>query len=494
MGVSETIAEYFDFAAHETNLRTELIAGATTFLAMAYIIVVNPSILVPAIFGVPPGELTPTSETEIAGDVYTYTEVFQMLAVVTILASIVAIAVMAFYANRPFGLAPGMGLNAFFTFTVVLILGVPWQVALAAVFVEGIIFIALTAVGARRYIIELFPEPVKFAVGAGIGVFLLFLGLQEMQIVVAYDATLVSLGNVLESPIAAFSLAGLTLTLLLYARGVRGSIIIGILTTAIGAWLVTLLGLVSPGVITPEQPYEDVTNEGLLSVLTSVQYDFTPLVWGFVEGLGLIAEDPLVFALVVFTFFFVDFFDTAGTLIGVSQVGGFLDEQGDLPEIEKPLMADAVGTTAGAMMGTSTVTTYIESSTGIEEGGRTGFTALVVGGFFVLSLLFVPLMSAIPQYATYLALVVVGIIMLQGVADIDWQDPAWAIAGGLTITIMPLTTSIANGLAAGIISYPLVKAAMGDHRDVSPGQWLLAVAFVVYFVIYFAVQAGRFGF
>ena len=191
----------------------------------------------------------------------------------------------------------------------------------------------------------------------------------------------------------------------------------------------------------------------------------------------------------MFTFFFVDFFDTAGTLIGVSQIAGFLDESGDLPEMDKPLMADAVGTTAGAMMGTSTVTTYIESATGIEEGGRTGFTALVVAVLFALSLLVVPLVSAIPTYATYIALVVVGIIMLQGVADIDWQDPAWAISGGLTITVMPLTTSIANGLAAGIMSYPVVKAAMGEREDVSLGQWALAAVFVVYFAVYFAVQA-----
>ena len=178
----------------------------------------------------------------------------------------------------------------------------------------------------------------------------------------------------------------------------------------------------------------------------------------------------------------------------VAQVGGFLDEDGDLPEMEKPLMADAVGTTVGSMIGTSTVTTYIESSTGIEEGGRTGFTALVVGGLFAVSLLFVPLLELIPGYATYVALVVVGIIMLQGVVDIDWNHPAWAISGGLTITIMPLTMSIANGLAAGIISYPLIKAAMGERREVSLGQWALAVSFIVYFVVYFAVEAGEVAF
>ncbi|MFC4543519.1 NCS2 family permease [Halosolutus amylolyticus] len=472
------VAEYFGFDEYGTDLETELLAGLTTFLAMSYVIVVNPAILSEAI--------------QIEG--YSGQEVFQMIAVATILSSVVAILVMAFWANRPFGLAPGMGLNAFFAFTVVLGLGVPWEVALAAVFVEGVIFILLTAIGARRYVIELFPEPVKFAVGAGIGVFLLFLGLQEMEVVVTDEATMVTLGNVATSSIAALSLAGLALTLVLWARGVRGSIVIGIVTTALAGWILTLAGVVAPGVLTPGNSYEQVTQDGLTGMIASVQYDFTPLIAGFIDGLGQITEDPLVFVLVVFTFFFVDFFDTAGTLIGVSQIAGFLDEEGDLPEIERPLMADAVGTTVGAMIGTSTVTTYIESSTGVEEGGRTGFTALVVGVLFALSLLIVPLMAAIPQYATYIALVVVGIIMLQGVADIDWSDPAWAISSGLTITVMPLTTSIANGLAAGIMSYPLIKASMGEAKDVSLGQWVLAIAFVVYFAAYFAATAGMLAF
>ncbi|WP_339103111.1 NCS2 family permease [Haloterrigena salinisoli] len=472
------LAAFFGFDEHDTDLETELIAGITTFLAMSYIIVVNPAILSQAI--------------QIEG--YEQPEIFQMIAVATILSSVVAMLVMAFWANRPFGLAPGMGLNAFFAYTVVLGLGVPWQVALAAVFVEGIVFILLTAVGARRYIIELFPEPVKFAVGAGIGVYLLFLGLQEMQIVVDDPETLVSMGNVATSAVAALSVAGLALMLVLHARGLRGAIVIGIVATAIAGWVLTLAGVVDSGTLVDARTYDQVTGGGIVDLIASVQYDFTPLIAGFVDGLGMITDDPLVFVLVVFTFFFVDFFDTAGTLIGVSQIGGFLDENGDLPEIEKPLMADAVGTTVGAMIGTSTVTTYIESSTGVEEGGRTGFTALVVGALFFLSLLIVPLMSAIPQYATYLALVVVGIIMLRGVTDIDWQDPAWAIAAGLTITVMPLTASISNGLAAGIMSYPLVKASTGEADDVSLGQWTLAAAFVLYFATYFAVDAGMFSF
>ncbi|MFQ3285976.1 NCS2 family permease [Natronomonas sp.] len=478
MGVVDSLADYFDFEAHDTDLRTETLAGATTFLAMAYVIVVNPVILSEAIMTDPPAGMNQG-------------EVIQMLAVVTIIASVVAIAVMAFYAKRPFGLAPGMGLNAFFAFTVVLGLGVPWQVALAAVFVEGVLFIALTAVGARRYVIELFPEPVKFAVGAGIGIFLLFLGLQEMNVVAEYPSgTLVQLGNFLVEPTAIVAVAGLALTLFLYARGIKGSIVLGILATSVVGWLIALFVPGQGGAFAPPNTIGVIRDVGFTTYLFDVQYNFLPLVEGFVQGLGGITEDPLVFALVVFTFFVVDFFDTAGTLIGVSGIAGFLDDDGNLPEMDKPLMADAVGTTTGAMLGTSTVTTYIESSTGIEEGGRTGFTALVVGLFFLAALAVVPLISLLPLYATYIALVVVGIIMLQGVADIDWDDPAWAIPAGLTITVMPLTTSIAEGLAAGILSYPLVKVAVGEGRQVTLGQWLLALALVVYYIVFFLADGG----
>ena len=478
MGAADSLADYFDFEAHDTDLRTETLAGATTFLAMAYVIVVNPVILSEAIMTDPPAGMNQA-------------DVIQMLAVVTIIASVVGIAVMAFYAKRPFGLAPGMGLNAFFAFTVVLGLGVPWQVALAAVFVEGVLFIALTLVGARRYVIELFPEPVKFAVGAGIGIFLLFLGLQEMNVVAEYPGgTLVQLGNFLLEPTAIVAVAGLAVTLFLYARGLKGSIIVGILATSVVGWLVALFVPGQEAAFAPPNTIGVIRDVGFTSYLFDVQYNFLPLVEGFIQGLGGITEDPVVFALVVFTFFVVDFFDTAGTLIGVSGIAGFLDDEGNLPEMDKPLMADAVGTTVGAMLGTSTVTTYIESSTGIEEGGRTGFTALVVGLFFLAALAVVPLISLLPLYATYIALVVVGIIMLQGVADIEWDDPTWAIPAGLTITVMPLTTSIAEGLAAGILSYPLVKLAVGEGREVTAGQWLLALALVVYYVVFFLADGG----
>ncbi|WP_226007229.1 NCS2 family permease [Natrinema salinisoli] len=465
MGIADTLENYFGLAEHDSDVGTETIAGVTTFLAMSYIILVNPFILADAI--------------EISG--YSYLQVVQMIAIGTIIASAVAIFVMAFYANRPFGLAPGMGLNVFFAYTVVIGMGIPWETALAAVFVEGIIFIVITAIGAREYVIRLFPEPVKFSVGAGIGIFLLFIGLQEMGVVVPDEATAVALGDIATNPAALLGLFGLFLTFVLWARDVTGSIILGILGTSVAGWLAYYAGLASPSSVLPTALLSD---EGQLSfaVVTSPQYDISPLLFAFVDGLRDI--DPFTFTLVVFTFFFVDFFDTAGTLIGVSQFGGFLDEDGNLPDIDKPLMADAIGTTVGAMVGTSTVTTYVESSTGVEEGGRTGLTALVVGLLFLATLVLIPLIAMIPAYASFIALVVVGIIMLQGVLDIDWDDPAWAVSAGLTITIMPLTYSIANGLAAGIIAFPILKAAMGEFDDIRLGQWLMAVVLVGYFYVH----------
>ena len=474
MGLTDTLAARFDVMEHGSDVRTELIAGITTFLAMSYIIVVNPAILSQAIV--------------IEG--YEQIQVFQMIAIATILASIVATVVMALYANRPFGLAPGMGLNAFFAFTVVLGLGIPWQTALAAVFVEGILFIALTAVGAREYVINLFPKPVKYAVGAGIGAFLLFIGLQEMQVIVAYEGTLVTLGDVVATPGALLGVLGVLFTLILWARGVTGAIVIGILTTAAAGWLAALAGFTQPANVVDEDLYGTFAEQGIAGgvtqLITTVQFDFTPLAGAFLDGLADI--DPITFTFVVFTFFFVDFFDTAGTLIGVSQFGDFLDEEGELPDMDQPLMADAVGTTVGAMLGTSTVTTYIESSTGVEEGGRTGLTALVVAGCFLLAIPFIALVPLLPDYASFLALVVVGVMMFKGVVDIDWDHPAWAISAALTILVMPLTYSIADGLAAGIVAFPIIKAAMGEAADVHPGQWVLAVLLIGYYVL----QTGGF--
>ncbi len=444
-----TLTSYFDLDAQETTIRTEVVGGLTTFLTMSYIIVVNPAILSQAI--------------SIEG--YSQGAVFQMLVIATLLAAFTGTLVMAMYARRPFGLAPGLGLNAFFAYVVVGAMGVRWQTALAAVFVEGVLFMALTATGARRWIIEMFPEPVKYSVGAGIGAFLLFLGFQEMGVIVADDATLVTLGNIAQNPVAIVSLLGLLVTIVLYARDVLGSIIIGIVLTASAGWLLTFGNVVERGVLTPDQ-------------LPAAQYNIMPLVGAFLDGLSDI--DPLTFALIVFTFFFVDFFDTAGTLVGLGHQAGMLDEDGNLPDIDKPLMADAIATTVGAVFGTSTTTTYIESSTGIEEGSRTGLTALVIAAGFLLALVLVPIVAAVPSYASYLALVLVGLIMLQGVTDLHWDDPAWVISGGLTILVMPLAASIAWGIAAGLMTYPVVKTATGEFSDVHPFQWVLAGAFLVY--------------
>ncbi|MFB6071368.1 MAG: NCS2 family permease [Halobacterium sp.] len=450
------LAEYFELADHDTDVRTELLAGLTTFFTMSYIVIVNPDTLGQAI--------------SLPG--YTSGQVQQMLAVVTILSAFVATTVMALYANRPFAQAPGLGLNAFFAYTVVLGLGVPWQVALAAVFVEGIIFILLTAAGARKAIIRAFPEPVKLSVGAGIGAFLALIGLQKMQVVALDQATMVTLGNIASSPVATLSVVGLFLTLALYARGIPGAIVVGIFATTAGGYAAEFLGVVPAGTLTTS--------------IEGAQYNIAPLAGAFLDGLvGAPAQnvDVFAFALIVFTFFFVDFFDTAGTLVGVSQIAGFLDDDGNLPEIEKPLMADAIGTTVGSMLGTSTVTTYIESATGVEEGGRTGLTALTVAGLFLASLVLVPVAAAVPLYASHIALVVVGVIMLGNVTEVAWDDVTYSIPAGLTVFVMPFTYNIGYGIAAGIVAYPVVKTAVGEYDEVGAGQWLLAAAFVVYFYV-----------
>ena len=464
MALSDSLSSYFDFAENDTDLRTEVVAGITTFLTMSYIVVVNPSILVGIREGAEGG---PKPGIIVQGA--TYAETVQMVTVVTLIAAAVATFVMALYAKRPFGQAPGLGLNAFFAFTVVGALGIPWQTALAAVVVEGLLFIVLTAVGAREYIIRVFPEPVKLAVGTGIGLFLALIGLEEMHIVVSDPATYVTLGDVASEPIAILSVLGLFLTFGLYARGVKGAIVVGILATTLVGYVVTAFGPVA-------------ADAGLVGNLsTSATYDIAPLAGAFVGGLTNV--DAFAFSLIVFTFFFVDFFDTAGTLTGVSQVAGFLDEEGNLPDIDRPLMADAIGTTVGGMLGTSTVTTYIESASGVEEGGRTGMTALVVAALFLASLLIVPLASAVPLYASHIALVVIGVVMLRNVVEVAWDDLTHAIPAGMTVLVMPFTFSIAYGIAAGIISYPIVKLAAGRADETRPGHWVLAGAFVVYFVV-----------
>nr|WP_278003431.1 NCS2 family permease [Nodosilinea sp. TSF1-S3] len=438
------LAEFFNFTALRTNFRTEVLAGFTSFVTMAYILVVNPAILSNAIFLNESGDL------------------FGELVVATGVSAALATLVMALYAKLPFLLAPGMGINAYFAFTVVLGLGIDWRVALAAVFVEGIIFILMTITNVRSKIVEAIPDAVKHATTAGIGLFIAYIALQGAGIVVPSEATFTTLGN-LRSPQTAMALLGLAITTGLFARRVTGALLWGILGTALLAWVFG----VSPW------------PTGLMAIPTAP----TDLVGQAFVGLGdLFRINFWEMVSIIFVFLFVDLFDTIGTLTGLGTKAGYIDSEGRFPGVEKAFMADAVGTTAGAVLGTSTVTTYIESASGIAEGGRSGFTALVAAGLFLASILFIPLLQGIPAFATAPALIVVGVLMMSGARMIEWDEPADAIAAFLTIIMMPLAFSIAEGLAMGLIAFPLIKAFQGKTSETSIGMWILAAIFLLRYI------------
>jgi AGZA family xanthine/uracil permease-like MFS transporter len=419
----------FRLQENGTTVRTELEAGLTTFLTMAYILVVNPLILSEA--GVPiEGALFATAVSAAIGSV-----------------------LMGLLANYPFALAPGMGLNAYFTYSVVLGLGVPWQTALGAVFISGIVFILLTLGRIRELVVRAIPLPLKLATGAGIGLFIAFLGLKNAGIVAASPATLVTLGEVTTLPVL-IAIVGLIVTAALMARGWKSSIIVGIVLTAVAAYLT--------GVATPPS--------GIVAV---------PDASGTFLAMDLKGALALGLFQVIFVFLFVDLFDTVGTLIGLGAQAGFLTKDGELPRAQRALMADAVATSAGAVLGTSTVTSYIESATGVAEGGRTGLTAVVVGVLFLLAVFFSPLAAAVPAVATAPALIIVGSLMLKNALGIDWNDTTDAVPSFLTILAMPLTFSIANGLALGFIAYPLIKLLAGRAKEVSPLVYVLAALFVL---------------
>ncbi|MGE5573770.1 MAG: NCS2 family permease [Bacteroidota bacterium] len=427
----------FHLKENGTNVRTEIIAGITTFMTMAYIIIVNPSIL--GNTGMDVGAVM----------------------VATILGTALGTLIMAFYANYPFAMAPGMGLNAFFAFTVVLGMGISWQTALAAVFVDGVIFLILTLLPVRKAIINGVPMTLKLAVSVGIGLFIAFIGMQEAGIIVKNPATLVSLGTI-TSPNVLLSLFGLAVMGLLISRRVKGSLLLGILIT-------TVVGMAFKLNPTPTSLASIVGAPPSLAP-TFLQMDFRGLL-----DVGLIT--------VVFTFTFVDLFDTAGTLIGVSTKAGFLNEKGELPRADQALLADAVGTIGGAVFGTSTVTTYIESASGVAEGGRTGLTAVTVAVLFLLSLFFAPLVKLIPAAATAPALIIVGIFMMEPVMKIDFTDFTEAIPAFLAIAMMPFAYSIAEGLVFGVLGYVIIKLLAGRARQISATMWVLAVLFVIRFIL-----------
>lgn len=445
------IARYFKFHELGTNFRTEVLAGMTTFFTMAYILVVNPGILSEAIFLETPGDL------------------FGELAIATALSAAIATAIMGLLANYPFALAPGMGLNAFFAFSVVLGLGIDWRVALAIIFVEGLIFILLTLSNIRAAIIKAIPTCLKHATAVGIGFFIAYIGLSGdpavggAGIIIANPATKTSLGN-LGQPQTIMALLGIVITAAFVARRIKGGLLWGIVATALLGWI---LGI---------SPWP----QGIAQVPA-----FPSDLFGqAIVGLGQISATNILDLLaVLFVFLFVDLFDTIGTLSGVGIQANMINDEGELPRANQALMADAVGTTVGAVLGTSTVTTYIESASGVSEGGRSGFAALVSAALFVSAIFFVPLFSAIPGFATAATLVIVGVLMAGNASGIKWSDPAESIPCFLTIIVMPLSFSIAEGLAVGFIAYPLIKAFQGKSHEVSKAVWILAALFLLRFVL-----------
>jgi AGZA family xanthine/uracil permease-like MFS transporter len=421
--------KFFKLKEHKTNVKTEVLAGVTTFLTMAYILIVNPLML-----------------SEAGMD-------FGAVFTATALSAAIATLVMAFFANLPFALAPGMGLNAFFVYTVVFTMGYSWQQALTAVFIEGIIFILLTAFNIREAIVNSIPINMKRAISVGIGLFIAFIGLQNAGIVVGDGATLVTLGDV-KSGGAIVALIGLVITSILVAYKVKGALLIGIILT-------TLVGI----------PF-GVTSYGGGSYLppslapTFLQFDFA----------SVFTVDMVI---IVFTFLFVDMFDTVGTLIGCATKANILNKDGSIPKCKEALFADAIGTTVGAMLGTSTVTTYVESSAGVSEGGRTGLTSLTVAGLFVLSLFFAPLFISIPGAATSPALILVGLFMISPVKEINFDETTEAVPAFLTILFMVTTYSIANGIMYGALSWILLKLFTKKGKDISITMIVIAVLLVI---------------
>jgi AGZA family xanthine/uracil permease-like MFS transporter len=425
--------KYFEFKKNNTDLRTEVIAGVTTFLTMAYIMFLNPVILKDGGFDF--------------GGVYT----------ATILASALACFIMAFYGKSwPVGLAPGMGLNAFVAYYVCKTLGYSPDQALGAVLVAGIVFLAISLTPLRAWIINSIPKSLKLGIGAGIGLFLAIIGLQIMGVVVDHPVTLVKLGN-LKDPIIILACLAFVTMIVLEKLNIKGNIIIGILVFSIIAW-VTGLGKFN-GVVGQIQPMTHLMTFDLKAGLTG----------------GMIS--------VIFTLFFVDFFDTAGTLTSVANVAGKVDSQGKVKDIEKAMLSDSVGTVAGAVMGTTTVTSYIESGAGIKAGGKTGMTSLVIGALFLVCLFFAPLATSLPKQIDGAALVYVSILFVRNITDIEWDDIAEAGPAVLAMITMPLTYSISHGIALAFLSYALIKLASGKATTVSPAIWLVAVLSLLSFVV-----------
>lgn len=424
------LTKLFGFNPKETSVRTEIIAGITTFLTMSYILAVNP-----AMFGILEGMS--------AGAAFT----------ATALAAIIGTVVMAFWAKLPFGLAPGMGLNAFFVYTVCLGMGYAWQFALTAVLIEGLLFILLTVTKLRESIVHAIPLNLRYAIGAGIGLFIAFIGLQNAGIVVKSDATLVVLGDV-TSGSALLALAGLVITGVLYAKHVPGALLVGIMAS-------TLIGI----------PMGITEFKGVFSHPQSIADIFCQFQWADIFTLDMLV--------VVFTMLFMDLFDTVGSLVGVCTKSGMVNKDGSISRINEAFIADAVATTAGACLGTCTTTTYVESASGVAVGGRSGLTAFVVACCFAVSLFLSPLFLSIPSAATAPVLVIVGLFMLEPVRKIDFSDYTESIPAFVCLITIPLAYSISDGILLSIICYVLMNVLAGHFRKLTPTMYILAVLFIL---------------
>lgn len=428
-----TLQKLFGFDPKTTTIRTEVLAGVTTFLTMSYILAVNPAMF-SLLDGMP------------GGAVFTSTA----------LAAIVGCLVMAFLGKLPFGLAPGMGLNAFFVYSVCLGMGYTWQFALTAVFIEGILFILMTVTNIREAIVDAIPQNLRYAIGAGIGLFIAFIGLQNAGVIVNDDATLVKLGDV-TSGSALLSLIGLVITGFLYAKNVRGAMLIGILAT-------TLIGI----------PMGVTDFQGVLSAPESIAPIFCQFEWDKIFTLDMLV--------VVFTFLFIDMFDTVGTLVGVCTKANMVDEDGRVHRIKEAFMADAIATTFGALVGTSTTTTYVESASGVAQGGRSGLTALVIAGCFTVTLFFSPLFLSIPSAATAPVLIIVGLLMLEPVRHIPFDDLAESIPAFVCLIMMPLSYSISNGIILGMLAYVLLNLVCGNIKKITLTMYILSILFILKFI------------
>lgn len=422
----------FGLNPKETNVKTEIMAGLTTFLTMAYILAVNPNIL--SATGMDRGALFST----------------------TVLISAAATILMGLYAKLPFALAPGMGLNAFFAYTICLIMGYSWQFALTAVFLEGLIFILLTVTNVREKIVDIIPETLKKSISVGIGIYIAFIGLSSAEIVVNNDATLVSIGDLSQGP-ALLCVIGILLSSVLLIKKVPGALLIGIIVT-------TLIGI----------PLGVTQFNGVMSSPPSVEPIFCKFEWT-----KIFTSEMFV---IVFTLLFVDLFDTIGTLIGVATRAGMI-KNGKIPHLKQAFMVDALATTSGAIMGSSTVTTFVESAAGVEQGGRSGLTAFVCGLCFLVSLFFAPLFLSIPSAATAPVLVLVGVMMMSSVVEINFREYSEAIPAFICFVMMPLCYSISDGIVLGMLSYVIINLCAGKNNKLSIGMYILSAFFLLKFLV-----------